>query len=134
MTTRALCGLAIIWVSLSAAEGADGPSFPLVGTIRGPEGGIAICVDPTTAQTFPLRVGQKFDGWELLSVQAERAVFAKEGSSTQAVIHIESFATGVARVPSAPPQAGPLPPPPPSAVPKGKWVDGDGQIIGPPKH
>lgn len=141
MVGRGLCWIAVIWISfgLLAAEagGVDGPQLRLIGTVRGAGGGIAVCLDPATAQPFSLRVGENFNGWELLSVGAERAVFAKSGSSTRAIVTIDAPANNAA---SAPPPQPPVAAPQPATVQSprtsqprnGTWMDGDGQMIDPP--
>ncbi len=147
MTNHALSRIAAIWALyvLSTVEllCADHLPMRLVGTVRGPAGGIAICLDRTLGQTFSLRIGEQFRGWVLREVRGENAIFEQTGSSARAVVTIESSATGVALVPpvlpqvpaAAAPQASPAQAPQaPSGVPKGKWVDGDGQIIDPPKR
>jgi hypothetical protein len=147
MTNRALNRIAAISIlyALSTVEllCADHLPMRLVGTVRGPEGGIAICLDRALGQTFSLKIGERFRGWVLREVRGENAIFEQTGSSARAVVTIESSATGVALaspvLPHVPAAAGPQASPgqapqASSAPPKGKWVDGDGQVIDPPKR
>ena len=145
MTRRMLCWTAAFWIAAASAvaraDDASVPQLRLTGTVRTSGGGIALCLDPATAQPFSLKVGQKFHGWELVAVRAEDAVFAKRDPPAQAVVTIASPATRGIFTP--PPQsavasqsASAKSPQPPrvSAHPKGTWKDGDGQMIGPPRR
>lgn len=132
---------ALVWAGLSAslqtARAADAPHLEVVGTVRTASGGFAIC-RVSGGETFSLKVGSRFEGWTLSAVMANGARFERDPES--ATLEIAS-----------PAGAGFIPPPRPAAtavtpaaspardggasvVPKGKWVDGDGQVIDPPHH
>jgi hypothetical protein len=134
--TAAIICAAWIFVSPGAADDLDTTTLQLrlTGTVKTPNGGIAFCIDPATGQPLSIKVGEKFSGWELRSIHDGAATFVNEVSA-QATIRISSPVDGRALVvsPSVPasstvPSVGPAP----LAVPSGRWVDGDGQMISPP--
>lgn len=98
-----------------------------------------MCRDPSTSQTFSLRVGAVFDGWKLTAVHREDATFDKASVSVKVKISSTSglAAAPLAAMPPPPPSGAPVPSaaaPTTPVVPPGKWMDGDGQIIDPPAY
>jgi hypothetical protein len=127
-------------ISCSAARAADGPHMQLIGTVQASDGGLIIGRNTSSGQTFSLKNGSNFEGWTLTDIGRDDATFEK--ASTSAKIQILSpINPGSTPMPVAAPQTtaatAPIapvsPPPSPSEVPKRKWVDGDGQIIDPPR-
>jgi general secretion pathway protein N len=53
------------------------PQLSLVGTISGDDAKFGIFVDQATKNVLRLKVGEDFQGWQLRSVQAREASFAK---------------------------------------------------------
>jgi general secretion pathway protein N len=113
----------------------------LLGTITGQESGIAICLNLATNDVVRVRTGESFDGWRLQTIRGREATFEK--ASRQAVLALPS--PDDPRAPALPPQiagAQPLPllptnaTPPRPATPQGSgtWMDGDGNMIAPPKR
>src|SRR3954468_22885603 len=116
----------------------------LLGTIAGRDNGIAICLNLATGDVVRVRTGESFEGWRLHAVRGREASFEK--ASRQAVIALPSPED--ARAPVLPPQiavAQPLPLPPTNTAPpaqpaavssrgSGTWLDGDGNMIAPPKR
>lgn len=125
----------------------------LLGTVEGGDSSIAICLNQTTNDVVRLRKGENFEGWVLRSVRRREVEFEK-----LALREILSLTPPGDSQPAVPPQvvAGtpPVPqstgvspafrpqdrPPVPQSVvvpakapPPGSWVDGDGQVIDPPK-
>jgi hypothetical protein len=121
-------------------------SLRLLGTITGRDNGIAICLNLATSEVVRVRTGESFEGWRLRAVRGREATFEK--AARQAVLALPS--PDDQRPPALPPQiAGgqPLPLPLPStntALPaqpaavtsraSGAWMDGDGNMIAPPKR
>jgi general secretion pathway protein N len=118
----------------------------LLGTFAGRDNGIAICLNPATGEVVRVRTGESFEGWRLHAVRGREATFEK--ASRQAVLALPS--PDDPKLPVLPPQiagARPLPMPLPStntALPaqpaavssrgSGTWLDGDGNMIAPPKR
>jgi hypothetical protein len=114
----------------------------LLGTIAGREGGIAICLNLATSAVVRVRTGESFEGWNLRTVRGREATFEK--ASRQEVLALP--APDDPRQPAAAPpqiagaQALPFPLSPVNAVPaqpapvSGKWRDGDGNLIAPPRR
>lgn len=108
-----------------SAFGADAPPVVVIGAVRAPDGGLAICRD-AAGHVFSLGVGASFNGWTLTSVARDEATFVHDSGTV--VLRV----TETSSMPVASPaqhQPDPLMP----RAPKGKWLDGDGQIIDPPK-
>ncbi len=114
----------------------------LLGTILGRENGIAICFDQATTKVIRLKSGQSFDGWVLRSVQGHNATFEKGAQRT--VIELSTPADPLqatafqplpgAIVASPPPQNVAVHAPVAPVSPQGgTWMDGDGQMIDPPR-
>jgi general secretion pathway protein N len=98
----------------------DRPLFTLVGTIVGGHGGIGVFLDQAR-NVVRLKTGQDHDGWTLRAVHGREATFDKD----QRTATLSLPAPGTER----PPQAAL-----PVGVPTGgTWMDGDGQMIAPPK-
>jgi general secretion pathway protein N len=117
----------------------------LLGTIVGRDDGIAICLNLTTGEVVRVRTGESFEGWKMRAVRGREATFEK--ASRQEVLALP--APDEPRPPVLPPQiagAQPLPllpstntalPAQPAAVMSpgsGTWMDGDGNMIAPPKR
>jgi hypothetical protein len=139
---RCIAAICAAWVlSCPPVASADkvGPAtlqLRLIGTVKSPTGGIALCLDPATGQSFSIKIGEQFAGWELRSIHDADATF--ENASERAVIRISSPANGMAftpspRAPAAPTAAATQPTPGAITPPNGAWVDGDGQVISPPR-
>lgn len=111
----------------------------LLGIVAADETGLAICFNPATGEAIRLRMGENFEGWVLRSVHGHKAAFEK--ASQRTVLELTSRDEG---------QTGPLPPQQTGAVatpqPQGlvppiqpvragmqTWMDGDGQMIAPPR-
>jgi hypothetical protein len=138
----ALCAVCALAGTVAAETAGRGTlAWRLLGTVRSASGDIALCFDPATGQSFSLKVGQKFAGWQLRAVEEEDAVFVND-SSDRAVIKISSPAGAAALPRPASPPTAPAPAPvqsqrdngPAAPQPKETWVDGDGQVISPPKR
>jgi general secretion pathway protein N len=96
------------------------PLFTLVGTIVGDNGGIGVFLDQAR-NVVRLKTGQDHDGWTLRAVRGREATFDK-GART-ATLSLPAPGAG------QPAQAAI-----PAGVPAGStWMDGDGQMIGPPR-
>jgi len=116
---------------------ADGPRLQLIGTVQAPHGGLVICRDPSTGQTFSLKNGGSFDGWTLTAVGRDDATFERAFVSARLYVSSPAGQTFAPVVPAAPRPAAPTPPPTsgqPASAPPGKFLDGDGRIIDPPKR
>jgi hypothetical protein len=136
---RALCLTAAVWISfVSVAQAGDatGLQLRLIRTVKSTTGGIALCLDPATGQSFSMKIGEKFAGWELRAIHDAEAIF--EGTSARAVIRISNPADGVVFTPSPSARTEPtISPTQPTRGPltpsNGAWMDGDGQLISPPR-
>ena len=146
MIQRPICWLAAVCaasVLATAAPARAEDAVPaalqvrLLGTVKSPRGGIALCLDPATGRSFSLKIGEKFAGWNLRSIHDGEAIFVNESSFAQTIIRMSSPANGVIFTPPPRPPAAAAPAPAqPSqalAVPTGTWKDGDGQMISPPR-
>jgi general secretion pathway protein N len=114
----------------------------LLGTIAGREGGFAICLNLATNEVVRVRTGDSFEGWTLRAIRGREAMFEK--ASRQAALALPS--PDDPRAPVLPPQiAGTLPLSPTNTTPpaqpaavtsrgSGTWMDGDGNMITPPKR
>lgn len=119
----------------------------LLGTIAGRESGIAICLNLATGAVVSVRTGESFEGWRLDTVRGREARFEK--ASREAVLALPS--PDDPRAPALPPQilppqiagAQPMPLSPTNTTPpaqpvtsrgSGAWMDGDGNMIAPPKR
>lgn len=116
------------------------PSLTLVGTAIGPTQSIGIFVDQATRNVIRLRTGEGHDGWTLRAIHGRDAVF--EEDRREAVLALPNPG-GTARESAALPAPAMVQPPVPSlsqradqerpVAPPGMWVDGDGQVITPPR-
>jgi general secretion pathway protein N len=101
----------------------DHPLLSLVGTIVGKTESIGVFVDGVTQEVVRLRTGQDHAGWTLRSVQGREAAFEKGAqTATLALPPPGAEQAGQPLLSSAETLAG------------GGWMDGDGQIISPPKR
>lgn len=128
---------------LAAVEAAalDEPQLRLLGTIMGPGGGIAICLNRADSKVFSLRSGQSFEGWTLRSVHEHQAIFEKGPLRIALALSSPADPSHPAPTQAQPTRAAP---PPIATLPasrivpvnpqaSGTWRDGDGQMIDPPK-
>lgn len=137
-------------VTTSTASGAaEKPQLRVIGAVRTSNLALAICRELTTGQVFSLKQGDSFRGWRLSAVAIGRATFER-GDETAVMEITETSGAPAALPPQVPVQApvvsraqvpvqAPAAPAPPAggvptaALPPGKWVDGDGQIIDAPR-
>jgi hypothetical protein len=145
----------------TASLGAGKPELRVIGAVRTPNGGVAICRELTTGQVFSLKTGDSFRGWRLSALTIDRVTFERD--SEKAVLEITETANSAVSPPTRAPAVSLAPQPPilspapqapttspipqltvdaPGApagagampsVPMGKWVDGDGQVIDAPR-
>lgn len=120
----------------------DHPLLTIVGTIVGSSDAIGVFVEQASNNIIRLHTGQDHDGWVLRSVHGREAMFEKN----------ERHATLALPVPGAPPAAPtlagtgqPIPtgapdqpaqaalPAPAAGASGNTWMDGDGNMIAPPK-
>jgi|GEM_PF-918312 len=129
----------------------DHPLLTIVGTIVGSSDAIAVFIEQATNNIIRLHTGQDHDGWVLRSVHGREATFEKkELHATLALPAPGAAATpgpALAPIPPQPIQAGMSNPPMHAAMPNqpipaalpavgapgNTWVDGDGNLITPPK-
>ncbi len=102
----------------------DHPLLTLVGTIVGQTQSFGIFVDQATKTVIRLKTGQDHAGWTLRNVQGREAIFEKNERAVTLVLPARSATTQAgASVPALIPVTG---------QPGDVWLDGDGQLIGPP--
>lgn len=104
----------------------DHPLLTLVGTVIGASDGIGVFVDQTAKSVVRLRTGQDHDGWTLRAVRGREAIFRKDRRAATLSLPspgAESSAQAAVAVPVGMPVA----------AAGGTWLDGDGQMIAPPK-
>jgi general secretion pathway protein N len=99
----------------------DHPLLTLVGTIVGKTQKIAIVVDQAAKKVVRLKIGQRFQGWTLRTVEQREAVF--ENDKHQAPLLLPSRSAPVTNVAAVLPDSG---------SPTNSWTDGDGRMIAPP--
>ena len=120
-------------------------SLKLLGTITSPKNGIAICFNQATGEIVRVRTGENFEGWVLRDVQAREVIFEKASQRTTLALPSPDDPQVASAPPQPPPSAAqpsPLPAAPspqqPAAAANAKdgetWVDGDGNMIAPPKR
>jgi hypothetical protein len=115
------------------AQAAEAPPLTVIGTIRAPDVGIVLCRD-LGGNFVSLSVGTSFAGWTLKSVTMDRAIFERASETVTLKLTGAPQRPVIAQPATAPPYAQPNgSTPSTAAIPKGRWVDGDGQIIDPPK-
>jgi general secretion pathway protein N len=117
----------------------DHPLLTIVGTIVGESDAIGVFIDAATNDVIRLHTGQDHDGWTLRTVRGREATFEK--SDRHATLALP--APGASPSPPPAPAANqPIPvalpargaPSAPAAPQAGNtWMDGDGQMIAPPK-
>lgn len=100
----------------------DHPLLTLVGTIVGQTQSIGIFVDQATKTVIRLRTGQDHAGWTLREILGRETIFEKNERDVTLALPARS-ATSQASVPALIPVTG---------RPGDTWLDGDGQLIGPP--
>jgi general secretion pathway protein N len=123
----------------------DHPLLTIVGTVVSESDGIGVFIDQASNEVIRLHTGQDHDGWMLRSVQGREATFEKkERSSTLALpapgaIPGPAPAPSFASMPGQPPRpllpapAAAAAPAPAQAQAGNTWLDGDGNMITPPK-
>jgi general secretion pathway protein N len=124
----------------------DHPLLTIVGTVVSESDGIGVFVDQATNEVIRLHTGQEHDGWVLRSVQGREATFEKKERSSTLALPAPGATPGptaptLASMPGRPvqpalplPAAAGVPAPTPVAVQAGNtWLDGDGNMIMPPK-
>ena len=124
----------------------DHPLLTIVGTVVSENDGIGVFVDQATNEVIRLHTGQDHDGWVLRSVEGREARFEKKDRSSTLALPAPGAppgpaAPGLASMPGRPaqpalpiPTAGATPAPTPAAAQAGNtWMDGDGNMITPPK-
>lgn len=102
----------------------DHPLLTLVGTIVGTHEGIGIFVDQSSNNIIRLTTEQDFQGWTLRAVHERDAVFEK--SQSQAILVLPARSATDQPATAAANRA--------AATPSGVWMDGDGQMISPPRY
>ncbi len=130
------------------------PPLTLVGTAVGTDLTMGIFVDEATKDVVRLRVGEGHGGWTLRSVDDHDAVLARKADEVTLALPARNGAKPAIASVSGPAHAAErlqttaaanersqTPPPPktattsdakPPALPPGKWLDGDGQVIDAP--
>jgi general secretion pathway protein N len=117
----------------------DHPLLTIVGTIVGESDAIGVFIDPATNDVIRLHTGQDHDGWTLRAVQGREATFEKADRHATLALpapgapaSAPTVPAGIQPIPVALPARGALPAP---AAPQAgnTWMDGDGQLIAPPK-
>lgn len=122
----------------------DHPLLTIVGTIVGESDAIGVFVNQSTNEVIRIHTGQAHDGWVLRSVHGREASFEKNEHAAILALPAPGASPGSPGVPSQPTLAGQtsvpvqaaLPLPAPAAgVPQAgnTWMDGDGNMITPPK-
>jgi hypothetical protein len=123
----------------------DHPLLTIVGTVVSESDGIGVFIDQASNEVIRLHTGQDHDGWVLRAVQGREATFEKkERSSTLALPAPGATpgpapALGLASMPGQPARpllpapAGAPVPTPAQAQAGNTWLDGDGNMITPPK-
>jgi len=126
-------------VAPKAAE-PDHPLLTIVGTIVGGNDGIGVFIDSATNDVIRLHTGQDHGGWVLRSVQGREATFEKNSRNATLALPAPGALPGppsgtpaMAGQPAQPVQPIQATLPAPAPVQAGTWVDGDGQVITPPK-
>jgi general secretion pathway protein N len=127
----------------------DHPLLTIVGTVVSESDGIGLFVDQATNEVIRLHTGQDHDGWVLRSVEGREARFEKKDLSSTLALPAPGAIPGpppapsLASMPGQPARpARSLPAPAPAAAPVPTpaqaqagniWLDGDGNMIAPPK-
>jgi hypothetical protein len=140
----------------------DHPLLTIVGTIVGGSDAIGVFIDQATNEIIRLHTGQEYGGWTLRLVQGREATFEKNtrhatlalpapgalpgapagptlaSQSTQPVqpaqpIQATQPVPAAQPIPAALPASAPAQPAPAPAPAGNTWMDGDGNMIAPPK-
>jgi general secretion pathway protein N len=117
----------------------DRPLLTIVGTIVGGGDAMAVFIEQATNNVIRLHTGQDHDGWVLRAVHGREATFEKKERLSTLALPAPGATTNVPTLAGTgqPIQAGlglPLPAPTPAAAQAGNtWMDGDGNMITPPK-
>jgi len=116
------------------------PPLTIVGTIVGGSDAIAVFIDQTTNNVIRIHAGQDHDGWILRSVHGREAFFEKDERKATLALPAPGALPGSTGVPGQPMLAGTSVPvqtalPAPAGAPQvgNTWVDGDGNLIAPPR-
>ncbi|HML12923.1 MAG TPA: hypothetical protein VK456_06425 [Xanthobacteraceae bacterium] len=113
----------------------DHPLLTILGTIVGTNDAIAVFMEQATNQVIRIHAGQDHDGWVLRAVQGREALFEKDTrKATLALPAPEaSPAPGQPAQTALPASAAARPPGAATPQAGNTWMDGDGQMIAPPK-
>jgi len=122
----------------------DHPLLTIVGTIVSASEGIGLFIDQTTNEVIRIHTGQEHGGWMLRSVHGREANFEKKELTSTLALPAPSATSAAAPtlagmgqpVPTPLPVAAQAPAPAPGApAPQvgNTWMDGDGNMITPPK-
>jgi general secretion pathway protein N len=117
----------------------DHPLLTIVGTIVSGHDAMAVFIEQATNNAIRLHTGQEHDGWVLRAVHGREASFEKKERRATLALPAPGATPGGPTLAGTgqPIQAGlglPLPTPTPAAAQAGNtWIDGDGQMITPPK-
>lgn len=121
----------------------DHPLLTIVGTVVSASDGIGLFIDQATNDVIRMHTGQDHDGWVLRSVHGREASFEKNERKSTLALPAPGEAPAAATAPSlaaasAQPARPTLPvaPPPAASAPAqagNTWMDGDGNMIQPPK-
>ncbi|MGA2126628.1 MAG: hypothetical protein ABSG76_10800, partial [Xanthobacteraceae bacterium] len=101
----------------------DHPLLTLVGTVIGDGGGIGVFLDQATKAVIRLRTGQDHDGWTLRTVRGREAIFDKDRRTASLELPPPGGGPG-AQPGILVPVGGPV---------ANTWMDGDGQMVAPPR-
>jgi hypothetical protein len=117
----------------------DHPLLTIVGTIVGGNDAIGVFIEQATNNVIRIHAGQAHDGWVLRSVHGRETSFEKGERSAILALPAPGATPVSPGTPGQPVQAGlPLPAPTPVSAPGAAqagntWMDGDGNMITPPK-
>jgi len=130
----------------------DRPPLTLVGTAVDKTLSVGVFVDQDTKNVVRLRTGEDHAGWTLHAINGREAILEKDQRQVTLALPARSTAdaaagpvpplAAVAALPDAPKGGAerPIAPRPslraegkPRAVPPSMWLDGDGQMISPPR-
>jgi general secretion pathway protein N len=118
------------------------PPLTIVGTIVGGNDAIGVFIEQTTNNVIRIHTGQAHEGWVLRSVHGREASFAKDERTAILALPAPGALPGSPAAPTLASQsmqpvqpAQAALPVPAAGVPQAgnTWVDGDGNLITPPK-
>ena len=100
------------------------PDLSLVGTVAGETSGIGVFIDNSTRDVVRIKTGEGHTGWILRSVAGREVTFDNGRRSVTLALPASGTAPGT---------IGAIPAPAAAQAAGNTWVDGDGQLIAPPK-